>query len=148
MDIFEKLLNDLLKHEIHNFKSWLYTYSRNFCLMKLRKKSKEIAMSEIENNPSEVMELEENIHQSIEKETQLQQLEKAIENLNNEQKKCISLFYLHEKSYIDIVNETGYELKKVKSYIQNGKRNLMIQLSKNNATIVVLLLLFKLSIEQ
>lgn len=143
MEIFEKLLSDLLKHDIHNFKSWLFTYSRNFCLMQLRKKTKEVSMDEVSNYHAELMESQEDFHPIDEKERQLQDLEKALENLNEEQKKCVKLFYIKEKSYQEVVDETGFELKKVKSYIQNGKRNLMIQLTKNKSAIIVLLTLLK-----
>lgn len=144
MNIFEKLLDDLLKHDVHNFKSWLFTYSRNFCLMQLRKKTHEISMDEVQNYHSSLMESQEELHPIDEKETQLQALEKAIEKLNDEQQKCIKLFYIEEKSYTEVAQETGYELKKVKSYIQNGKRNLMIELSKNQASIVILLTIYNL----
>ena len=67
-----------------------------------------------------------------EKEVQYTQLEKAIEELNEDQRKCIELFYLKEKSYNDIVDLTGYTMNEVKSFIQNGKRNLKIKLDKNS----------------
>jgi len=60
----------------------------------------------------------------------LQQLPNAISNLNTEQRLCINLFYLKEKCYEEISMQTGYSLKQVKSYIQNGKRNLKIYLSQ------------------
>lgn len=142
MNIFEKLLDDLLKHDIYNFKSWLFTYSRNFCLMQLRKKTHTVSMDEIQNYHGDLMESQEDLHPIDEKENQLQALEKALENLNEEQKKCVKLFYIKEKSYVEVAEETGFELKKVKSYIQNGKRNLMIQLSKNNTSIIVLLMIY------
>ena len=144
MNIFEKLIEDLKKHEIHNFKSWLFTYSRNFCLMQLRKKSKEISIDEVQNYHDSLMESQQDLHPIDEKENQLQNLEKALNELKKEQKECVELFYLKEKTYIEVAEETGYELKKVKSYIQNGKRNLMIQLSKNQASIVVLLMIYSI----
>ncbi|MFN9500440.1 MAG: RNA polymerase sigma factor, partial [Chryseotalea sp.] len=61
----------------------------------------------------------------------LHQLKKCIEELNAEQQSCINLFYLQEKCYQEVANHTGYDLKKVKSYIQNGKRNLKICLERN-----------------
>ena len=142
MNIFEKLLDDLLKHDIHNFKSWLFTYSRNFCLMQLRKKTHEVSMDEIQNYHTDLMESQEDLHPIDEKENQLQALEKALENLNKEQQECVKLFYIKERTYIEVAEETGYELKKVKSYIQNGKRNLMIQLSKNQTSIIILLMVY------
>jgi len=60
------------------------------------------------------------------REYELQRLEKCIEELKDEQKDCVKLFYLKELCYKDIVKHTGIELNKVKSYIQNGKRNLKI----------------------
>lgn len=66
------------------------------------------------------------------KEIQLQQLEEGIKTLNPEQQECISLFYLQDKSYVEVAEITGYDLNKVKSYIQNGKRNLKIYLEKRN----------------
>jgi DNA-directed RNA polymerase specialized sigma24 family protein len=66
------------------------------------------------------------------KEVQLQQLEEGIKTLNHEQQECISLFYLQDKSYVEVAEITGYDLNKVKSYIQNGKRNLKIYLEKRN----------------
>ena len=80
------------------------------------------------------METESSLHpnKAAEKEIQYTLLEKAIEELNEDQKKCIELFYLKEKSYNEIVDITGYTLNEVKSFIQNGKRNLKIKLEKNS----------------
>ena len=66
------------------------------------------------------------------KEVKLQQLEEGITKLNSEQKICVELFYLQNKSYVEVAEITGYELNQVKSYIQNGKRNLKIYLEKKN----------------
>jgi RNA polymerase sigma-70 factor (ECF subfamily) len=65
-------------------------------------------------------------------EENLQSLEKGIQELPVEQKRCIELFYLQQKCYKEITEITGYEQKKVKSYIQNGKRNLKIYLQKDH----------------
>ena len=80
------------------------------------------------------METESGMHQNkaTEKEEQYTQLEKAIEELNEDQRKCIELFYLKEKSYNEIIEITGYTMNEVKSFIQNGKRNLKIKLEKNS----------------
>ena len=61
-------------------------------------------------------------------------LEKSLGDLDEGQRVCIELFYLKDKSYVQIVEITGYDLNKVKSYIQNGKRNLKIMLEKSNGT--------------
>ena len=81
------------------------------------------------------METESTLHpnKAAEKEIQYTQLEKAIEELSEDQRKCIELFYLKEKSYNDIVDITGYTMNEVKSFIQNGKRNLKICLEKSSS---------------
>ncbi|HCQ30596.1 MAG TPA: RNA polymerase subunit sigma-70 [Flavobacteriales bacterium] len=127
MQIYEELFNDLKHHQIQNFKSWLHSKTRNFCLMKIRKQStisKKQNVYEHSFSQDDAYDnfWEEDEHNTIEK--QLTDLEIAIELLKDEQKECIKLFYLKQKSYADIVQITGYNLKKVKSYIQNGKRNL------------------------
>ncbi|MCD6017148.1 MAG: polymerase sigma factor, sigma-70 family [Bacteroidetes bacterium] len=135
MQIFEKLLSDLLKHNIEYFKSWLYTLSKNHCLMILRTKQSRLKKDiDLQVNAGSFMETESNLHpnNAEEKEKQYTLLEKAIDELNEDQKKCIELFYLKEKSYNQIVDMTGYSLNEVKSFIQNGKRNLKIKLEKNS----------------
>ena len=127
MQIFEKLIKSLLEHEISHFKSWLYVTARNHVLMELRKK-KNVPLDEI---PQSFMESDVEMHQEDALESNLTNLEKCIETLVKEQKACVTLFYLQHKCYQEITEITGYELKKVKSYIQNGKRNLKICLEKN-----------------
>jgi RNA polymerase sigma factor (sigma-70 family) len=133
MQIFEKLLTDLNRHEIHNFKSWLYSVSKNHCLMALRKTKVEIQTDEhiINNYDGGLMENESAAHQEF-IDHHPDELKKALNSLKKEQKQCVSLFYLEEKSYKEVAELTGYPLVKVKSYIQNGKRNLKISLSKAN----------------
>ncbi len=127
MQIFEKLIKSLLEHEITHFKSWLYVTSRNHVLMQLRKK-KDVPLEEI---PQNFMESDVEMHQEDALESNLGKLEKCIEKLVEEQKACVTLFYLQHKCYQEINELTGYDLKKVKSYIQNGKRNLKICLESN-----------------
>jgi RNA polymerase sigma factor (sigma-70 family) len=131
MQIFEKLLDDLKKHEVNNFKSWLYSVSRNYCLMQLRKTKTEVPADEyvINNYQGELMENDEELHHDFVN-LHPNKLKEALTALNEEQRKCVELFYLEEKSYKEVAELTGYSLVKVKSYIQNGKRNLKIRLSK------------------
>lgn len=68
--------------------------------------------------------------QKIEDELRFDALEIALKELKADQKTCVELFYLKHMSYGDIVDVTGYDLKKVKSYIQNGKRNLKLKLEE------------------
>ncbi len=140
MDIFEALPAILLKHEVKNFKSWLYSVAKNHCLMQLRKEKGIFELNAEEKINALVMESDEEVHLLNEKEIQLQQMEKGIETLSEEQKQCIQLFYLKQKSYHEVVEATGYDLKKVKSYIQNGKRNLKLYLSSNNTLIVIIVI--------
>ncbi len=132
MQIFEKIFEDLKKHDVSNFKSWLYTVTRNHCLMKLRKEQlKRKKYTEYKKDSEIVMESDDDLHQretGLDRRTVL--LNKAIEELKPKQKECINLFYLKEKTYAEIVKITGYTFNNVKSYIQNGKRNLRIKLLK------------------
>ena len=125
MELFEKLPQKISKAEIQNFKSWLYSVSRNECLMSLRKKKVEIG--DIEKAEIFIENADENeLKAALEREENIIQLEKALLELKKEQKKCIELFYLKKQSYEQITIATGFELKKVKSHIQNGKRNLKL----------------------
>lgn len=66
----------------------------------------------------------------LQDERMLKDLEEAMQHLKKEQKTCIRMFYLQRKSYQSIAEETGFNLLQVKSYIQNGKRNLRLLLEK------------------
>lgn len=128
IQIFTGLLKDLKKHKIEFFKSWLYVYSKNFCLMELRKRQSALKKElELKENVHLIMDFSNPEHLN-EKEKQITIMEKALELLNTEQKKCIDLFYLKNKSYVEIVDITGYTANEVKSHIQNGKRNLKIKM--------------------
>jgi RNA polymerase sigma factor (sigma-70 family) len=128
MLVFEKLFGLLKKSEIQNFKSWLYTITKNECLMHLRhKKSGErIIEDNLKKLDTEIMESVEHNHllSVSEGEQRIRYLETAITGLSSEQKRCIELFYLNEKSYREVEQITGYTYNEVKSHIQNGKRNL------------------------
>jgi len=123
--IFEKLLSDLKKYEIRNFKSWLYTYTRNECLMYLRKNRINTVSADVFDLPLKIQDEEE----EQEKEVELESLEHVVETLTEEQKVCIRMFYIENKSYNDIATETGLSFNQIKSFIQNGKRNLRIRLA-------------------
>jgi RNA polymerase sigma factor (sigma-70 family) len=128
MTIFGQLLNDLKKHKVEYFKSWLYTYSKNYCLMQLRKKQNQLK-KELDVKENEVFLMDyNNIEHLNEKEQQISLMQSALNELNKEQKICLELFYLNNKSYTEIVTITGYNNNEVKSHIQNGKRNLKIKM--------------------
>jgi len=130
MQIFEELVKKLRVHEVANFKAWLYTLSRNHCLMILRSSSKHEMLS-IDDN---FMENEAFVHLNLEDDTEekLSIMAKCLEDLPAEQKASINLFYLEQKCYKEVADQTGFDLNKVKSYIQNGKRNLKICIEKNS----------------
>ncbi len=135
MKVFEQLIQDLHKHEISNFRSWLYSVIKNDCLMKLRKeKNIRMVRDEKGKNVFSFMENENYLHQEdiVHKEMNLVRLEEALNVLIVEQRICVELFYLKHKSYAEIVTITGYSLNNVKSYIQNGKRNLKLKMQSLN----------------
>lgn len=132
MNIFEKLFEDLKKHEVQNFKSWLHSVCRNYCLMQLRKQEMKISKNMVYlDDDTTFMELQNFLHQENseeDKEQKFRMLENAIKELKDKQRECIELFYLQQKSYDEISQLTGYTNNDVKSSIQNGKRNLKILL--------------------
>lgn len=123
--IFMKLLEDLGRHDITYFKSWLYKVSSNHCLMILRKDDKAVD----KEFDAESVEFEDNWHQKVKEEQFLTELEAAVQDLSKEQRVCIRYFYLQNMSYAEVARQTSYDLKTVKSAIQNGKRNLKIKLA-------------------
>ena len=135
MEIFEKLLSDLHKYEIQNFRGYLHTVAKNQCLMKFRSQKNKFRR-DIEDgiHDLEVVEMHSLLHpdDSQEKEAMLKLLERGIQQLNEHQKKCVELFYLDQKSYQEITDLTGYTMLNVKTHIQNGKRNLKIFMEKNH----------------
>jgi len=126
MNLFEKLPEKLRSHSIQHFKSWLYMVTKNECLMQLRKKGRVTAEITKELEATDELELK------IKKENQFNALEDAIGELKEEQQSCIKLFYLESRSYQEIANQLKLDIKKVKSAIQNGKRNLKLNLEGRN----------------
>ncbi|MFY9307647.1 MAG: sigma-70 family RNA polymerase sigma factor [Bacteroidia bacterium] len=127
MQIFEKLLIDLKKHEIQQFKAWLHMVCKNYCLMQLRSGATKLRHAkEMHKDLIGFMESEQELHLTPQntKEIQLTYMEECIKGLNEEQKLCIELFFLQEKSYQEVTEATNFTMNNVKSYIQNGKRNL------------------------
>lgn len=123
--ILLKSLTHLPQGEIQNFKGWLYILMRNHCLQTLRDKAHNTfqALSSLAAAPSSIAAIEE-------KELTLRQLEEAMKELTAAQRLSLELFYLKKKSYQQIMEQTGYSFMQVKSFIQNGKRNLKLILLK------------------
>ncbi|PJJ80217.1 RNA polymerase sigma factor [Mucilaginibacter auburnensis] len=128
MGIFEELITKVKQHDIKQFRSWLYVLARNYCLMQLRsgKKMETIGLDDfMEFNPV--------LHPDDEnREQALTALEKCMDKLIPAQQRSVDLFYLKQKCYKEIAELTGFTLNEVKSYIQNGKRNLKICLEKKS----------------
>lgn len=127
--VFLKAITELHKYPVQFFKSWLYMVAKNHCLMKLRERQGKV-ITEInedlvtgENESITLAEL-------LEKDKQLEVMTESIDELNDEQKQCVTLFYLDRRSYQQIVETTGFTMMQVKSYIQNGKRNLKLIMEK------------------
>jgi RNA polymerase sigma-70 factor (ECF subfamily) len=128
MDLFEELAQKLLRHEVTHFKGWLYTLAKNHCLMKLRSSGRSKTQSVDPDSMQTAEEL--HLHDKHQKEERFDRLETCIENLPADQRTTIRLFYLENKSYKEIETATGIEWNKVRSYIQNGRRNLKICLQR------------------
>lgn len=125
MDIFEALNTKLRQHEVDNFKGWLHVVARNYCLMQLRS-PRNMKTTEFSAN---IMQSEENEHlndEAKEKERNFVKLEECLQTLPEEQQSSVRLFYLENKCYNEIAAITGYDWNKVRSYIQNGRRNLKL----------------------
>jgi RNA polymerase sigma factor (sigma-70 family) len=127
--VFLKAITELHKYKVEYFKSWLYMVAKNHCLMKLRDKQT--------RNPAEIKDEmaitpgdDPGLAPHLEKDRQLEMMEECLQELNKDQKQCVTLFYLEKRSYNEIADITGFTLMQVKSYIQNGKRNLKILLER------------------
>ena len=126
MDIFEELVKKLKVHEVSYFKGWLHTLARNYCLMQLRS-PKNMKITEFSGDS--LMQSHDNTHltnEAFEKEENYKKLEDCMRKLPEDQQKSIELFFIQNKCYNEIAEITGYDWSKVRSYIQNGKRNLKI----------------------
>jgi RNA polymerase sigma-70 factor (ECF subfamily) len=128
MLIFEELISKLKKHEVDNFRGWLYQLAKNHCLMELRK-PQYLKTVELRHD---IMQSAENLHLNgeMDNEENIKKLTTCLETLEKEQKSAIKLFYLEGKCYNEIVEITGYEWNMVRSYIQNGRRKLKLCMEK------------------
>lgn len=128
IDIFESLSGKIGNYDIKIFKNWIYSVAKNHCFKILKESKKEIIVdfdSQLMESDTVLDLLDDEANKD--KETALA---KCMEKLPEPQRVSILKFFYEEKSYADIVDETGYNLKSVKSYIQNGKRNLKICIDK------------------
>lgn len=126
-DLFLKLKTDLSRNEVRNFKSWFYIYTRNHCYSLLRaewrSRKHEAQWEELrDRTPYDGMDLE----------ARISVLKSALDELNSDQKRCIEKFYFEKKSYNQISRLLQIPVKKVKSHLQNGKRNLRVLMNGIN----------------
>ncbi len=146
MQVFEKLMTDLRKHEVQNFRSWLHSVCRNYCLMELRKPQLFAALqTNTEESEDRFVESSSLVHPIDDKhqlEEKLQTMEQVLNELNAAQANCLRLFYLEGKSYEDISKQLSLTLNEVKSHIQNGKRNLKIGMARKGITYASILFLW------
>jgi len=128
LNIYEELILKVKKYEVQNFKAWVYQVARNHCLMKLRS-DKKFTMANIDVS---LVQNEETAHLNgvMEKEEHFRHLDFCMEQLVPAQKQAVALFYLEGKCYNEISESTGIEWSQVRSYIQNGRRNLKICMDK------------------
>ena len=125
--IFFKVINEVKRYKVQYFKSWLYMVAKNYCLMQLRNKN-HIVSGDINEN---ILVDEDVFNDKLyDNEKLLSLMEECLQQLNSEQKLCLHLFYLEKKTYQQVSNETNFNLMQVKSFIQNGKRNLKLMIEK------------------
>ncbi len=127
--VFLKVIQELHKYKVEYFKSWLYMVAKNHCLMKLREKQGKFT-AEINDRITAKPDEETDLQKLLQNDHTLDLMESSLKELQAEQQQCVTLFYLQKKSYQQISEETGYSMLQVKSYIQNGKRNLKILIEK------------------
>lgn len=132
MQIFEKLMSDVRVREIENFKAWLAFVVRNYCISLIRKKKTQSKhLSSFYD-----FELEETTYETelkiekVDDDVMMAYMKEGLQMLKPKQKECIELFYLKNQSYQQITEQTGYPVNEVKSYIQNGKRNLKLMIEE------------------
>jgi RNA polymerase sigma-70 factor, ECF subfamily len=135
MQIFEKLITNLPGQKVRNFKSWLYVLTKNHCLMQIRSQKSVNGRMEGYKIEQEFMESDREMHPIDREEHSVEEaLKDCIEQLKAEQKQCIELFYYQKLCYQEIAQKLGMNEKKIKSFLQNGKRNLKICLERKHVT--------------
>lgn len=127
--VFLKTISELHKYKVDYFKSWIYMVAKNHCLMKLRDRQGKTAAS-LNEESLLIEEVAVSYQQHIEKDKMLDTMTTTLQELNGEQKQCVTLFYLDKKSYQEIADHTGFSMLQVKSHIQNGKRNLRLLIER------------------
>lgn len=130
MQIFEKLITDLRKTEVKNFKAWLSFVVRNHCISEIRKNKNKHFVPEtyLDFEMKETNFETEVAVDAVNDELMLENMKACLSLLKDNQRKCVELFYLKALSYHEISSATKLTLNEVKSNIQNGKRNLKLMI--------------------
>jgi len=126
--IFLKAITEMEKYRVDYVKSWLYMIARNYCLMQFRDKNR--FPVEINDRMPLEEDRENQLLEAKEKEKMLTFMHEELAQLGDEQRQCVTLFYLEKKTYQQVAEQTGYNLGQVKSFIQNGKRNLRLMIQR------------------
>jgi RNA polymerase sigma-70 factor (ECF subfamily) len=127
--IFLKVITELKKYKVDYFKSWLYMVAKNHCLMRIRDRQGKIPVELTERYMSTPFD-EPDMSGLMRNDHVIELMSESLDELSIEQKQCVNLFYLQKKSYQEISEQTGFTMMQVKSYIQNGKRNLRLLIEK------------------
>ena len=132
MDVFEVLTRKLKTQDVSNFKSWLFVLVKHQCLGVLRQRKRNhggtseamfMHLASPEHlNDMKILEHKESV------------LRECISKLADHQQETIRLFYFEHFPYSQISAEMGIHIDKVRSYIQNGRRNLKKCLHLENLT--------------
>jgi RNA polymerase sigma-70 factor (ECF subfamily) len=130
MEIFEELVVKIPGHRIRNFRTWLWSVARNHCLQRLRREKRAVRV-DFEERFMESPSFLHLLSDTEGSEAALGVLAGCMEKLPARQHEAVSMFFVEKLSYADIAEATLGEVKRVKSYIQNGKRNLRLCLEKH-----------------
>jgi RNA polymerase sigma-70 factor (ECF subfamily) len=124
MELFEDVRQKVGQYDIKFFRAWIYSVVKNHCIKLVQKNRQQLSIA----LPSQFMESNDfpALFNEDHKEENIRLLQKCLEKLPAPQQASVKLFFLSDKSYADIAKITGFQLKSIKSYIQNGKRNLKI----------------------
>jgi len=129
MAIYEELTRKVKEHEIESFRGWLYVLARNHCLMEWRKAQRRPTDHHAPEDMVRYDAVEPVFDYELPQGTS--SLERCMTELSELQRACVTWFYYEDKSYKEIADMMTEELGKVRSHIQNGKRNLRICMEKN-----------------
>ena len=128
MTVYNKISSDLKRIEVKNFSTWLHQLVKSLCSIEVKKKSagdgesKDILIEELTNNDQEIFINAGDSKDDKSTKIDTNNLRLAINTLNENQKICIDLFYIQNKSYQEVADITGFSINQVKTNIQNGKR--------------------------